>query len=376
MCRKSPGLSELLAREIASAGPLTFARYLEIVLYDPGFGYYASGRAAVGRGGDFYTNVSVGPVFGRVLALQLAEMWERLGRPRPFVLVEQGANDGALARDVALTLRNLLPPAEIALRIVEPSATLAARQRETLSDLAGSVEWFPDLAALPPFAGVHFSNELIDALPFHLLRSTRSGWEELFVAGEPSSLTFVGGPATVETAILPARPAGTLAELRPMAPQWLRDLSSRLLAGYILVIDYGYPRDLLYASHRSEGTFQCYRAHRRDGEPLADPGEKDITAHVDFTALAETASATGLAIEGFCDQHHFLIGAGEGFLREFEGRTDPASRQALRGFQTLLHPETMGTQFHYLALSRNVPHSTPLAGFRFRQGPNLLPASA
>jgi len=135
--------------------------------------------------------------------------------------------------------------------------------------------------------------------------------------------------------------------------------------GWVLVVDYGFLRDQLLAPHRREGTFSCYQAHRRDARPLEEPGKKDITAHVDFTALAETARTNGFEIEGFADQHHFLVGASESLLKTLDGPPDPASQKLLRALQTLLHPESMGTQFHYLALSKGLaPHSPP-SGFRY-----------
>jgi SAM-dependent MidA family methyltransferase len=362
MSAKSPGLNNLLAAEIADAGPLTFARFLELALYHPEFGYYTSGRARIGRKGDFYTNVSVGPAFGRVLADQFGEMWENLGRPGAFGIVEQGANDGALAADILTALPDDCP-AEY--HIIEPVAVLREAQQAKLEPLGRKVFWHDSLNALPPFTGVHFSNELIDALPFHLLRSTGSSWEELKVAQGEEGFVFQPAPPSLDISVLPPRPSGYVAELRPAAGAWLGELAAKLQAGYILIADYGFSATDLYAHHRTEGTFSCYRAHQRDAKPLETPGEKDITAHVDFTALARTAEGAGLQWEGFTDQHHFLVGAAQNFLHSLTGPPDAARQKQLRELQTLLHPETMGTQFHYLAFSRGVHERRPLSGFRY-----------
>lgn len=330
---------------------------MELALYHPEHGYYASGRAQVGKQGDFFTNVSVGPIFGRILAGQFEEMWEKLGRPGTFTIVEQGANDGSLAADV---LAVLSPEFRTAARycIVEPFAALRDRQREKLT----GVEWVEEI---PEFTGVHFSNELIDALPFHLMRSNGAGWEELRVTAE---MTFLPSPPSVDTSHLPSRAEGTMVELRPAAGAWARDCAQKLQAGWILVIDYGYPREILLAEHRRDGTFSCYREHRRDALPLEMPGEKDITAHVDFTSLAEVARDSGLHIAGFTDQHHFMVGAAQGLLKSLEGRTDADAHKTLRTLQTLMHPASMGTQFHYLAFSKNVPVEG-LSGFQFGRDP-------
>jgi SAM-dependent MidA family methyltransferase len=154
-------------------------------------------------------------------------------------------------------------------------------------------------------------------------------------------------------------------ELRPEAETWIRALASKLVRGGILVIDYGFPRDQLHAPWRTAGTLSCYRDHRRDDDPLDSPGEKDITAHVDFTALAEAGLAAGLDLAGFTDQYHFLVGAGAGVFPALEGAAPSPQRDAdLRALKSLLHPEVMGTQFKYLCLARGLDLSTPLAGFR------------
>lgn len=373
---KSPSLSEIIADEIALRGPMPFARFMELALYHPDLGYYASGQATIGRKGDFYTNVSVGPAFGQVLAGQFAEMWERLGSPAEFVIVEQGAHDGQLASDI---LTHAGEPFAQALRyrIVEPSLHLRRRQEETLQPFANRVEWFADLGSLPKFQGVHFSNELVDALPFHLVESQgEAGWKELFVSSTAEGFSFAPAEFSPELAdsmtSLPVRPAGHLLELRPLAAKWLKAVEERLLAGFVLIVDYGYPRDLLRAVHRTRGTFACFRQHRRDENLLETPGEKDITSHVDFTDLAEAATRLNLTLEGFADQNHFMVGAGEPLLKSLEGRIhEPEARKTLRMMQTLLHPESMGTQFHYLALSKGAGGAT-LQGFRYGRDAGVL----
>lgn len=366
MPRKSPGLSDRIAAEIAARGPISFARFMEWALYDAEFGYYACGAPRVGRQGDFFTNVSVGAVFGRVLADQFVEMAGRLDGGKSFRIVEQGAGDGTLASDILAGLPSELP---VEYWIVEPLRALRETQEKTLAGCGRTIRWFESVAALPQFSGVHFSNELVDALPFHLVRSTGEGWEELCVAVEEGRFVFAPSRPSdeIHSALgrLPARPAGYTTEVRPAAEAWLAGVATRLEEGFVLLADYGFSRDRLYAPHRTEGTFSCYRAHRRDADPLAEPGCKDITAHVDFTALQEVAEQAGLRLEGFTDQHHFLVGAAQDYLRSLSGPPDTASQKSLRALQTLFHPESMGTQFHYLAFSRKVPSSRPLAGFQF-----------
>ncbi|MDD5201114.1 MAG: SAM-dependent methyltransferase [Terrimicrobiaceae bacterium] len=364
----APSLTARLIAGIEAGGPMRFDHYMARALFDPEHGYYASGRAGIGRHGDFYTNVSVGRMFGRVIAAQCAEIWERLGRPAAFGFVEQGANDGRLAADVLDALREDHPDCFRSTRctLVEPFPKLASAQRAALAEHAGRVNWVKSLDALPAFIGVHFTNEYADALPVRLFARLGAEWWERHVAVRDGSLHF----ENLRCANLPPElprdaPEPYLAETRPDAARWVGAVAAKLERGAMLVVDYGFPRDPLYAPWRTAGTLSCYRAHRRDDDPLDAPGEKDLTAHVDFTGLAGAGLAAGLDLAGFADQYHFLVGAATPLLLAME--TAPASppRDAdLRALKTLIHPETMGTQFKYLALTRHLDGSTPLAGFR------------
>lgn len=357
-------LARELCREIAAGGPLRFDRYMERALFDARLGYYAADRARIGREGDFHTSVSVGAAFGRVLAAQCAEVWDLLGRPRRFDLVEQGANDGRLAADILSGLEIDHPEcfAAAVFTLVEPFPHLRVRQAETLGRFAGHIEWSPALEQ--PFTGVHLSNEYADALPVRLFVRAEGGWLERHVAVRDAALVFEDLPAVDLPEILPQEaPTGYVAEIRPAATDWIREIAAHLVRGVVLVVDYGFPRDVLHASWRTAGTLSCYRANCRDDDPLESPGEKDITAHVDFTALAEAAVEAGLRVTGFTDQYHFLVGAGAPLLLSLEQQKPSAARDlTLREMKTLLHPETMGTQFKYLALAREV--DAPLSGFR------------
>jgi SAM-dependent MidA family methyltransferase len=359
MCARSPGLSARIAAEILESGPMRFSRFMELALYDPHEGYYASGRAAVGRGGDFFTSVSLGPVFGEVLAGQFVEMWETLGRPADFMLVEQGANDGRLAADVLDALSET-PLANARFAIVEPFEPLREVQRTRLA--GHRVEWSDSPAHLPPFTGVHFSNELFDALPVDLLEARDGVWKLLRVVWDENAFKLETSE-TVDPG-WPARPDGFRAELRAGQRELLEALSSKMQRGFLLAIDYGMTRNELLSPHRAGGTLSCYSAHRRDSDPFERIGEKDLTAHVDFTALAGEARRCGLEPIGYTDQHHFLVGAGTALLQSLDGRPPtPDSMKKLRALRTLLHPETMGVQFKVLLASKGIP-AAHISGFR------------
>jgi len=338
---------------------MRFSRFMELALYDPAEGYYASGKAGVGRDGDFFTNISLGPVFGEILAAQFLEMWEILGRPEDFTLVEQGANDGRLAADVLDGLA-ATPLAEARLIVIEPFAPLREKQQARLA--GRRVEWVEAPEDLPPFTGVHFSNELFDALPFEVIKSRAGRWELQRV--QFLDAAFRLAPSEVLNLEWPAPPEDFVSELRTGQRELLAAISSRLQRGFLLAIDYGMSREELLAPHRSAGTLACYSAHQRDDDPFQSIGEKDITAHVDFTALAGDLRACGFEPSSYTDQHHFLVGAAERLLLSLDGQSpSPATLKKLRSLRTLLHPETMGAQFKVLLASKGVSAPT-ISGFR------------
>ena len=368
-----PGpLTEILRDRIAREGPMSFRDFMDAALYHPEHGYYSSGRARIGRGGDFFTSVSVGPLFGALLARQFAEMWTRLGEPTEFTIVEQGAHRGEFARDVLTTLRETAPACFAAthFHIIEPSENLTAAQRETLGEFAAAkVRWFPALAALPAFIGVHFSNELPDAFPVHAVVWDGAMWRESHVALEGGRFIFIereitSTPLRAALARLPPVPAGYRTEINLAASDWINALAAKLQRGFALVIDYGFPRAEYYRPERTTGTLTGYAQHRRADDLLAAPGETDLTAHVDFTCLAERARDAGLRLAGFTDQHHFIVALGAlHFPASLPDTAD--SRRELRAFKTLMHPQMLGRSFQVLALEKSAESPAPLTGFRF-----------
>lgn len=357
-------LTALIGQEITAFGPMPFRRFMEMALYHPQHGYYRSGRARVGKKGDFFTNVSVGPLYGRLLARQFAQMWRRMGEPRDFTLVEQGAHGGELASDVLAGLRELAPEcfAAATCRIVEPSPALVVEQQERLSPWGAKVQWSD---AIPRFEGVHFSNELPDAFPVHLVRWTGSVWRELAVVLENEKFAFVETPivsaglaAACGQIPLPL-PPGYTTEVNLAARAWIAEIAAQLVRGYVLCVDYGYERADFYALERASGTLSAYAQHRREPDPLARPGEVDLTAHVEWTSLIEAAQGAGLLLAGFTDQHHFMVGLGA------EHFAEAANLHETRAFQTLMHPQFMGVAFKVLALAKDAPLAPKLSGFQY-----------
>ena len=365
-----PGqLEDILRDRIATSGSIPIRDFMDAALYHPQHGYYTSGRASIGRGGDFFTSVSVGPLFGTLLARQFAEMWERLGEPGEFTIVEQGAHRGDFAHDVLTALRAHAPAcfAATRYRIIEPSEALRSAQSEVLNEFA--VHWFPTLDALPAFTGVHFSNELLDAFPIHAVAWDGGTWSETHVGLEDGRFVFTdlaitSAPLRAALAALPPVPAGYRTEINLAALAWIDALAAKLTRGFALVIDYGFSRAEYYRPERTTGTLTGYAQHRRTDDLLAAPGETDLTAHVDFTALAERATTAGLRVAGFTDQHHFIVALGALHFPATIPDTS-ASQRELRAFKTLMHPQMMGRSFQILALEKAAEPHAPLTGFRF-----------
>jgi SAM-dependent MidA family methyltransferase len=306
---------------------------MEQALYHPEHGYYSSDRAAIGRRGDYFTNVSVGPLFGQLLATQLAEIWQRLGNTEKFTVVEQGAHHGEFARDVLEFSRRRLPEFFSALnyRIVEPFPRLRDRQKQTLKEFGDRVRWYASLDELEPLVGIHFSNELLDAMPVNLPGKLVGLDRERFI--------FVDSPIE-QTANQSQR-------------DWIATVATKLKRGLVLMIDYG------FTGAEFRETVQIRAHHRRLESPFDEIGEADITAHISWTDIAEAAEKSELRLVGFTDQHHFLTGIISTFP---EIVTEEKSKRAL---QTLLHPEMLGRSFQVLALAKDVDLATPLSGFKF-----------
>ncbi len=365
-------LIELIRDEIRAHGPIPFASYMEQALYHPAHGYYSADKCAIGRRGDYFTSVSVGPLFGIMLAGQFADIWQVLGRPGNFAIVEQGAHHGEFATDVLESLRARAPEffATVQYRIVEPFAGLRKRQEGVLRQFGAKVEWYGSLEEMPPFTGVYFSNELLDAFPVRLLAASgepgQREWRERRVERTSCGFTFVERP------IADQRLRARIAELPPAPPEryetevnlealaWIDAIAAKVERGVVLVADYGFARPDFYRPERTTGTLQAYANHRVIPSALEDAGECDLSAHVEWTSVAERAEARGLRLLGFTDQHHFLTS-----LLSSQPELASAGAEKSRALQTLIHPEFMGTKFQFLALGRELPASASLGGFLF-----------
>lgn len=355
-------LDAIRARIAAAGGALPFAEFMSLALYAPGLGYYSAGARKFGAGGDFTTAPEISPLFGRCLARQCREVLVETGGS----ILEFGAGTGALAATVMETLASLgtLPERYF---ILEVSADLRARQQERLAllapPLAARVVWLDRLPEAP-LAGVLLANEVLDALPCERFVMREGRAQRLGVGldadGALCEVGLAGDFALPDGLVADALPEGYRGELCPSLAAWIASLAACLDRGLVFAIDYGLPRAALYHPDRASGTLRCHFRHRAHGEPFVNVGLQDITAWVDFTAVAEAAADAGLAVAGFVTQAALLLALG--IERDVAAAGDSATRHArASGVRRLLLPTEMGETFKAIALTRAL--DLPLSGF-------------
>jgi SAM-dependent MidA family methyltransferase len=374
-------LSEIIRREVAPNGILPFARFMELALYCPKHGYYETKKDNPGRHGDFYTSVATGEVFGQLLACQFAgwldEMKTLNPRPSTLNLIEAGAHDGRLAKDILSWLQLKRPElfGQIEYWIIEPSAPRQAWQRETLKDFTPRVRWIESFQNIssenPKLNGVIFSNELLDAMPVHRFGwdAAKKAWFEWGVAVDGGKFVWakISGNADaprsfmdragargmfekLPSELLAVLPDGYTIEICSAAEDWWRDAANVLAHGKLMTIDYGLTAEELFSPARLHGTLRAYFRHHVTDDVLANVGEQDLTAHVNFSAIRAAGESAGLETETFSMQSHFLTLILKNALKDgaFGGWNVNQARQ----FQTLTHPEHLGRAFRVLVQLR------------------------
>jgi SAM-dependent MidA family methyltransferase len=355
--------------EIQKIGAIPFARFMELALYCPETGYYERNQDNVGRRGDFITSVSTGELFGQLLAFQFGEWLENLKQfPRagePLKIVEAGAHDGKLAADILRWLKKNRAGlfSEIEYVLIEPSARRQPWQREMLKEFS-NVRWVESqLSTLnSQVTGIIFSNELLDAFPVHRFGwdATDKKWFEWGVThdGEKfvwAKITNHESRITLPSSLLEVLPDGYIIETSPAAENWWRDAANILTRGKILAIDYGFTSEEQFSPARTNGTLRAYFRQQVNHDLLANVGEQDLTAHVNFSAMQNAGESVGLKTDFFCTQPQFLTRILAAAVKMNEFATLDAKQ--VRQFQTLTHPEHLGRAFRVLAQSRHNPPS-------------------
>lgn len=369
-------LFQIIRAEAAAGGVLSFARFMELALYCPVHGYYETQKNNVGQRGDFYTSVSTGELFGELLAFQFAAWLDEIKTRNPQLstlsLIEAGAHDGKLAKDILTWLRCHRPQLfeQLEYLILEPSPSRQQWQQETLKDFP-NVRWHNSQPSTLNYqlSGVSFSNELLDAMPVH-----RYGWDaqdkkwfEWGVAPEGEKFVWakiqrsdIRGqtwetylPSSIldlPSSLLDVLPDGYTIETSPAAESWWREAAGLLKCGKLLAIDYGHGDDELFSPARTRGTLRAYHRHHVSDDLLANVGEQDLTAHVNFSGIQKAGEAAGLTTESLTTQPQFLTQILGAAMKDKSFSEWNARRT--RQFQTLTHPEHLGRAFRVLVQSK------------------------
>ena len=362
-------LARILAERIQVEGPITFRDWMDACLYHPEHGYYRSGRPTVGRDGDFLTSPEVHPLFGAAVGHVAASLWRSLGRPNRFRIAEAGPGTGAMAESILRHVSANEPElAEvIGYTLVEPDQRAAESQQQRLASFRG-VKTSSDLSYLQAEHQLVVANELLDAMPVHLLRFGNSRWLERYVNDTPEGgFHFVSAEPSSERLLAPlleVTPAeGQLVEIAPQRGEIVSALRQALAErGLLLLFDYGYTRDRLYAPWRRDGTLMTFRRHVPGDDPLAHPGEQDITAHIDIDQVHEAAAAAGLTAWPLLNQSEWLHRLGAAVLPAVaEAQSDTSAYLAARrAAETLTDPAGLG-RVAVIGLSRG--ELPPLPGW-------------
>lgn len=378
----SARVAGLIRSEIERDGPIGFDRYMALALYAPGLGYYSTGLAEFGEAGDFVTAPELSPLFGRCIARQCAEVLDHVGGGNVF---ELGAGSGALAAQVLTELDALGAPPE-RYEIFEPSAGLRERQRELLRERAGGlfgrVRWL-DQPPGEPWQGVVVANEVVDALPVKRFHYGPEGVLELRVKNQERGFAWTRVPAEAELAerVRALRedsplpwPSRYQSELLPGLDAWLYSVTHSLTRGMALLVDYGYSRHEYYHPQRADGTLVCHYRHRAHDDPFLFVGLQDITAFVDFTALAEAADRCDLEVAGYTGQGAFLVSTGLTEMLEAPADSERERLDRAARAKRLIMPGDMGDRFKVMALTRGIEPGAPLGFTTLDLREQLLPA--
>lgn len=369
-------LKQRIIERIRSEGPINFEAFMEMALYYPGLGYYSRQSTVIGRDGDFYTCPHLHSIFGAMIGRQMVEFWIILGKSN-FHLIEMGAGEGYLARDLLNYLKTFWPDLfnRLTYTIIEKNPSVKERQERLLSDFSGRIRWLGDIDDLDDFEGCLFSNELLDSFPVRLIVMDED-LKEVFVSiDDDDNLIEIKKDCTPEVREYLEEfnielPRGYRTEVNLRIREWLVKVNNRLKEGFIMTVDYGYSAPDYYSEERNRGTLLCYHNHRIEENPFEHIGDQDITAHINFSSLKKWGEDLGIKTIGFCEQGPYLVSLGiDEVIRELCGDSpDPFDIARIKG---LLLPEGMG-ESHKVMIQYKVNRDIRLRGFNLRNRLNWL----
>lgn len=375
-------LKEKIIEKIKSEGPINFETFMEMALYYPSLGYYTRDSTKIGRAGDFYTSSHLHSIFGAMLGRQMEEMWEHMGKPDVFNIVEIGAGMGYLAKDMLEYLQKKSEagsqkPEEnlfqcLQYTIVELNPTVRARQQELLSEFKDKINWISHIDELNPVTGCFLSNELLDAFPVRLVE-TDNGLNEIYISADRDSFIELKMPCSNEikkyfNEFNISLPEGYRTEVNLKIKDWLKEVSNKIYRGFMLIIDYGYTAMDYYSEVRNRGTLLCYYKHQINEDLYQNIrqniGDQDMTAHVNFSSLKKWGEEMGLTTVGFCPQGTYLVSLGiDEVIKEFYG--DAPNVFDIVRIKGLILPQGMGESHKVMVMYKGEDNMI-FRGFRLR----------
>ncbi|MFZ5906650.1 MAG: class I SAM-dependent methyltransferase [Nitrospirota bacterium] len=363
-------LAQKILEKINREGPMPFETFMDMALYEPRLGYYASGKLEIGKAGDYYTSQHLHPIFGALLGMQLEEMWKIMGKPSVFYAVEPGAGTGHLCMDLLTYASQKEFYDSISYVIVEPHPSVQEKQQKVLKGFSGKVNWVSSLEDLGSISGCVLSNELLDAFPVHLVEMEDT-LKEVYVTAENGQFREAKGE--VSTPLLAgyleeftlSLPSGYRTEISLRVQGWLRSVSNLLSEGFILTIDYGHTLPEYYSKERNRGTLMCYFRHQANEDPYSNIGDQDITAHVNFSAVKKWGEELGFRTLGFCPQGTYLVSLGiDEMIAELYRNSKDYLFEIAR-IKRLILPGTLG-ETHKVLIQYKGERSPALRGFALK----------
>jgi SAM-dependent MidA family methyltransferase len=369
-------LEQKIIEMITEKGPITFEKFMEMALYEPGLGYYSSESTEIGRSGDFYTSQHVHPAFGTMMGRQLEEMWGIIGKPQVFYVIEPGAGAGLMCMDILTYLRKREIFRSLIYVIVEMNPHVENRQKKLLAEHQEKIKWVSSLKELHGVNGCVISNELLDALPVHLVEMD-DGLKEVYVTVDGGILRETKKKTSVPTLSEYLKefsinlPEGYRTEINLRIKDWLRELNEAMSEGFVLTVDYGYPAPDYYSEERNRGTLLCYYRHQVSEDPYINMGSQDMTAHVNFSSLKKWGEELGLTTLGFCQQGTFLVSLGiDEIIQELYANSNDYLFEVAK-IKRLIFPGTLG-ETHKVMIQYKGKGNPELRGFSMKNRKNRL----
>jgi len=363
-------LEQRIIEKIHKEGPIAFETFMEMALYEPGLGYYASESVEIGRAGDFYTSQHLHPAFGALIGKQLEEMWEIMGKPSDFFSVEPGAGAGLMCMDIMHYLEKKEIFHSLTYAIVEINPSVRHTQEKLLEKYQDKITWVSSIKNLGSIKGCVLSNELLDAFPVHLIEM-EDELKEIYVVVDNGNFREMKGPPS--TAALKdyldefsiELPEGYRTEINLRVKDWLAAVSEVLTEGFILTIDYGHPALDYYSEERNRGTLLCYHRHQFSENPYINIGNQDITAHVNFSSVKKWGEQIGFRTLGFCQQGTFLISLGiDEIIQELYNNSSDYLFEVAK-IKRLIFPGTLG-ETHKVMIQFKGRGNPDLRGFSMK----------